>query len=64
MRKLIIFFTAHTILSWIEKNKKKVFRKPNPGMVLKAIKMYNINIGNSFMIVIKKLMKYVLKDQK
>jgi len=44
--------------------KKSFFRKPNPGMVLKAIKMYNINIGNSFMIGDQKIDEICAKRSK
>ena len=39
----------------LKKYKKKSFyRKPNPGMVLKAIKMYKVDVNQSFMIGDKK----------
>ena len=34
----------------LDKNKKSFNRKPNPGMLIKAIKKYNINIKKSFLV--------------
>ena len=60
-KKLKLEISYDDIFCSFSQFKKSYFRKPNPGMILKAVKKHKINLNKSFLYFSLKIDDYFFK---